>query len=481
MRLPKRTVNPGLAALIHGGGFRSLERFAVAVNERGWETSGVKLAYDHISVKRWLTGSVCQNPEVVAAVLSEAWGVPVPVQAIWPELRDGRGPVPAHLQTWVAARTLEDLGAFIGSDMLSRREVLAGSIGVVTGPALVDPLTRWLGVDAAGVPARTDGTERIGASQVEGIERATARFASLDAEVGGGLSREAAVGQLKYAVDLVRYSSYSDVIGNRLLAAVAELSGVVGWMCQDSGMRGPAQRYLLYGLQAAKESSDPRAPLLVIGILRDLARHAHWAGDPATALRVLDVAVNQLPGERSRLSSLRAVLWSNKAWALASLGASGQPEARNALGLAADLQAHASNDDRATALRVLHEMPSAQPAALDAQLAITASCTYLTMAQHDERMAGAAQTQAVDAVTRAAGAPGRHALMAQIRLSRARFAAGEPDQGCDDGDQALALTGDSMSTMVTTRLRELLGDTEPHRERPRVREFRERLRGTLRG
>jgi hypothetical protein len=34
--------------------------------------------------------------------------------------------------------------------------------------------------------------------------------------------------------------------------------------------------------------------------------------------------------------------------------------------------------------------------------------------------------------------------------------------------------------MVTTRLRELYADTDPHREQPRVREFRERLRAELR-
>ena len=36
------------------------------------------------------------------------------------------------------------------------------------------------------------------------------------------------------------------------------------------------------------------------------------------------------------------------------------------------------------------------------------------------------------------------------------------------GDQALVLAEDSMSTMVTTRLRELLSDTEPYRERPQL-------------
>src|SRR5262249_30632326 len=101
MRLPKQVANATLGALIEGGGFRSLERFALAVNVRGWDMQGLKLAYDHVTVKRWLTGSVCQNPDVVAAVLSDAWGVPVPVQVIWPELRDGATPVPAHLQPWV--------------------------------------------------------------------------------------------------------------------------------------------------------------------------------------------------------------------------------------------------------------------------------------------------------------------------------------------------------------------------------------------
>ena len=155
MRLPKQVANPALAALIEGGGFRSLEQFAQAVNIRGWETCGLKLAYDHVTVKRWLAGSVCQNPDVVAHVLSDAWGVPVPVQVIWPELREGAGPVPAHLQPWVAARTLEALAAFVGSDMLTRREVLSGSVQAATGSALVEPL-------AAGWVRAAPGAWRLG-------------------------------------------------------------------------------------------------------------------------------------------------------------------------------------------------------------------------------------------------------------------------------------------------------------------------------
>jgi hypothetical protein len=84
MRLPKCIANPCLAALIQGAGFPSFDRFAEVVNIRAWEVHGVRLSYDHVRVKRWLGGSKCQYPEVVAAVLSDAWGIPIPVGVIGP-------------------------------------------------------------------------------------------------------------------------------------------------------------------------------------------------------------------------------------------------------------------------------------------------------------------------------------------------------------------------------------------------------------
>jgi hypothetical protein len=52
---------------------------------------GVRLNYDHVSVKQWIGGSTCQYS--------------------------------AHRQAWVAARTLENLGVFLRSDILTRRAV----------------------------------------------------------------------------------------------------------------------------------------------------------------------------------------------------------------------------------------------------------------------------------------------------------------------------------------------------------------------
>ncbi|HET6212068.1 MAG TPA: hypothetical protein VFE14_04245, partial [Micromonosporaceae bacterium] len=318
VKLPPHVANPGLAALIAGSGFPSLERFAAAVNHRGWDLLGIKTSYDHVTVKRWLAGSVCQYPEVVAAVLSDAWGVDVPVAVIWPELRDGAGPTPAHQQPWVPDRTLGELSILVRSDMLTRRELLAGSITVVTGTPLTDPIARWLNMGTAAMSvAGHDGPGRIDVSTVEAIEQATRHFMAVDAAVGGGVVREAAVGQLKFAVDLATHSGVREEAGNRLLMAIADLAGWVGWMSHDAGMAGPAQRYLLYGLQAAGEAHGDGARMLAVKNLVGLARQMQSLGHPATGLRLIDQAVNQLP---SRLNKVRALLWSLRAQTLASMG-----------------------------------------------------------------------------------------------------------------------------------------------------------------
>jgi hypothetical protein len=475
MRLPKQVVNPALAALIEGSGYRSLERFAQAVNVHGWEMQGVKTSYDHVTVKRWLGGSVCQNPEVVASLLSEAWGIPVPASVIWPELREGARPVPAHLVPWVAARTLETLAAFVGSDMLSRREILADSVKAATGSALVDPVSRWLGVGVVGLAARPAGSRRVGLSDVVVVERSTRVLAATDAEVGGSLSREAAVGQLKYALDLARYGSYTDAVGNRLLAAVAGLSGLVGWMCHDSGMAGPAQRYLTLGLQAARESTDPRSPLLVVRILADLAQQLRWAGQDATAVRLFDLALSQLPSGRERFSLTRAIVTSTKAQALCYLGPTAGPEVRSAVALSADLLAQAGADERAALAAVAHRSVDVSAPELSAK----AADAYMVLAKDDPRLAEEAQASALYALTNIDESYGRNKTLAQIRLARVRFAAGEPDQACDDGETALTMTERMGSAMVAARLRELYADMDPYRDRPRVQELRERLRATV--
>jgi hypothetical protein len=360
--------------------------------------------------------------------------------------------------------------------MLSRRETLAASVKAASGPALLAPITRWLGVPPVRLPGRTRGTKRIGVPEVAAIERSTRYFAATDAEVGGAFSREAAVGQLKYAVDLAERASYSDAIGNRLLAAIAELSGLVGYLCQDSGMPGPAQRYFSFGLQAARESTDPRAPMLVVSILADLAQHMRWLGRPNTAIRLHDLALLQLPADRRRFRVVRAVLASKKAEdGLCYLGRSALPEVRSSLNLSFDLYAQAGADERHTAVSSWHRALDMSEAGLHGR----AAAAYLVLAKENRQLARYAEERTLCMLANASKGQGRDRVLSQIRLARIRFALAEPDQACEDGETALSAVTDIPSEMVTTRLRELMTDSEPYATLPRVVELRERVQADL--
>jgi hypothetical protein len=476
VRLPKHITNPCLAALIQGAGFATLDRFATAINMRGWHMHGIKTSYDHIAVKRWLAGSICQNPDVVADVLGTAWGVPVPVQVIWPELRDGQPPVPAHLQPWVAARTLEDLGVFLRSDMLTRREMLTEAFGLTTGTAFVEPIARWLKVQLTSPTATpADLPRRIGMTDVTGIEQATRYFAATDAEAGGGLSREAAVGQLKYAVDLMQSANYTNAVGSRLLAAIADLAGWVGWMSHDLAMEGPAQRYFVYGLQAARESQDDGAQFRAAGILADMSRQMLAIGRPDTGLRLVDLAFNQLPGDGRRINKVRSLLWSLRAQMLSTMGAGYVSETRSAIALSFDLFGQTGDEDFAPAVTAYFPYTS------DAELAGGAAVCYRHLVDDYPRLAPDAERQALYALANRPEGFTRSRVLDQIELARVRFACNAPHQACADGEQALYMAEQVASSKRTiSALHKLVAEAERHRDQPTVRQFRERIRQALR-
>ncbi|HEX6682496.1 MAG TPA: helix-turn-helix transcriptional regulator [Candidatus Limnocylindrales bacterium] len=407
---------------------------------------------------------------VMATVLADAWGIPAPIDLTPPE----RLPLAAaQLHPGTCGRTLKELGIFVRYDMLSRRETLTHAVKALSGPAL---LAGWLDTPPDEVEARDHGTQRIGAADVEAIERSTRFFASTDAEIGGALSREAAVGQLKYAVDLARYASYNQATGNRLLAVIAELSGLVGFMCVDSAMAGPAQRYFTFGLRAARESADPRAPLLVVSILSDMAQQMRWLDKPKAALRLHDLAASQLPTDRTRFNVMRAILATKRAVdALSYLGISCLPEVRDTLIMSHDLYARANEEDHSTASHLWHRATDTS----SIELSGMAATAYLVLARQDYRLAAEAEKHTLAHLAAIGPSQGRNKVFSHIRLACARFIAHEPEQASDDGDRAIEAAERTSSAMIRTRLRELLTESEPYADTPRVMELRDRLRTTI--
>jgi hypothetical protein len=393
------------------------------------------------------------------------------VAVIWPGLRDGEPPVPAHLQVWVAARTLEDLGVFLRSDMLTRREVMAASVAVATGAALTELVARWLRAEPASLGARDErGSQRIGASTVAAIEQATRYFGSVDAETGGALSREAAVGQLKHAVDLANHASYREEVGTRLLAAIADLSGLVGWMSHDASMNGPAQRYFVYGLQAASEAGAERIRLRAAGILADMARQTRALGHPGTGLRLIELALDRVPPDRRRFNAVRGMLWCLKASMQASMGRGYLTEVRNAVNLSFDLYASAHDDEPDDAVT------DYWPYTNESELAAVAAGSFAELASTDPELGRRSEEYANRAIALRPTGFTRSRVFDQIALARARFLVGEPEQASLDGAAAIDLAAAvPASRRVVVRLRELLADSAPYRDMPAVHQLHERL------
>ena len=478
MRMPAGVKNPGLAVLIAGAGFPSLERFAEAVNVRAWTMHGVTIYYDHVQVKRWLAGSTCQYPDVVADVLSTAWGIPIPVGVLWPGLSDGGAPVPAHLQAWVPGRTLDDLGIFLRSDLLTRREALTDAVELAVGASFSDLIMRWLSMQTAEPLSRgVDRTDApIDISTVHDLELATRYFQFSDAAIGGSVIREAAVGQLKYAVDLMTHGRFSEPVGERLLVAIADLANIIGWMSHDVGMEGPAQRYFIYALQAAREADDERANLCSIGILGDMARQLRSVGHSDTGLQLVDLALERLPADRRRWSTIRAGVWGLKARLLASMGTSYTPEVRNGINLAFDLHAAATNEQTDPVVADYFTYFGS-----DGELAGEAAACYRDLAREEPRFAAAAEEHVLRALAVRSDDFARSRVFDQIGLAQTRFLMREPEQACVDGTAAIemATTLASFSTRVVGRFHELLADSAPYGDITAVREFRDQLQQAI--
>lgn len=115
----------------------------------------------------------------------------------------------------------------------------------------------------------------------------------------------------------------------------------------------------------------------------------------------------------------------------------------------------------------------------EAGLSVATACTYLAMAQEDPRLATEAEKHMIAQLASVSEGQGRAKLFGQIGLARVRLRAGEAEQACEDGDQALRIAESVSSAMVRTRLRDLLADSDPFAAVPRVVEFRDRLRGVI--
>lgn len=170
-------------------------------------------------------------------------------------------------------------------DVVDRRGfVAASSAYALAALGLPDPdgVTRR-------VRARSGGAVRVGRGEVAAVRQMTRSLGDAAAELGGGHARHLAVRYLNDDVAAWLDGTWSEDTGRELFAATAQLVHLAGWMAQDEGQQGLAQRYYAHSYRLASEAGEPE---LSATALRGLAVQAMDLGYRATAVRLAEECVH---------------------------------------------------------------------------------------------------------------------------------------------------------------------------------------------
>jgi hypothetical protein len=152
------------------------------------------------------------------------------------------------------------------------------------------------------------------------------------------------------------------------------------------------------------------------------------------------------------------------------MGAGQLPEVNAHVEQSFDLYHKAEDDEHSSAVADYY------PYAREAELASVAAACYHDLAHEKPQLTDRAEQHALSALDAWGDGYARSKVFDQVTLARVRFRAGELDQACLDGQQAIQMAAAvSESKRVGVSLERLMDDTAAHHRRPAVRELREQL------
>lgn len=154
---------------------------------------------------------------------------------------------------------------------------------------------------------------RIGRTDVEQVRATTRALATSENLFGGGLSCEAAAGQLRWAARLLEARADSGT-RREMFEAVGNLAGVVAFSAFDIGDQKSAARCFRFALWCSEEGGSWA---LRAATLADMARQAVYVGDLDEALSLIEFA--QVRADRLSATG-RAMVSTVRARLLAMLG-----------------------------------------------------------------------------------------------------------------------------------------------------------------
>ncbi|MFF3456600.1 hypothetical protein ACFYXH_20160 [Streptomyces sp. NPDC002730] len=314
------------------------------VNRRARQMGAHHISTDTSRVRRWLDGEQPREPipRILSELFSERFGSVVAIEDLGLRSAHQSPSVSGVDLPWAGPQTVALLSEFSRSDlMLARRGFLGTSLALAAGPALVEPLQRWLVPSPVGepgqpAPAAMRRASRLSKPELELLESTTAMFRQWDAQCGGGLRRKAVVGQLHEVTDLLQEPQPGST-AQRLFKCAAELAELAGWMSYDVGLQPTAQKYFVLALHAAKEAVDKP---LGSYILSSMSRQMIHLGRPEDALELIHLA--QYGSRDCATARTQAMLYAMEARAYANMG---QPsKCKRAVRMAEDTFADAGLD-----------------------------------------------------------------------------------------------------------------------------------------
>jgi hypothetical protein len=296
------------------------------VNRRARQMGAHHISTDTSRVRRWLDGEQPREPipRILSELFSERFGRVVAIEDLG--LRTAhRAPSLSGVDLpWTGPQTVELISEFSRSDlMLARRGFLGTSLGLAAGPALIEPMQRWLApAPATGSPGAPESSApsgprrgtRLSGPELDLLEATTIIFRRWDAQCGGGLRRKAVVGQLHEVTDLLQ-EPQSAAVSMRLFTVAAELAELAGWMSYDIGLQSTAQKYFVLALHAAKEAGN--RPLGSY-ILSNMSRQMIHLGRPDDALELIHLA--QYGSRECSTARTQSMLYAMEARAYANMG-----------------------------------------------------------------------------------------------------------------------------------------------------------------